>query len=74
MKLYVWEAVGCDWTCGIAVAAADTVEDARKAIAAEAAAGGRAWLHWIEKDVAGPPDRVHDLDAGPAAAVCAGGG
>lgn len=33
MKLFVWEDVLCDWTCGMAFAVAKSVDDARTAIA-----------------------------------------
>lgn len=32
LKLYVWEDYGCDYTCGIAFALAESVEEARKSI------------------------------------------
>lgn len=35
LKLYVWEDMSCDYTCGIAVALAHSVEEARKLIMAQ---------------------------------------
>jgi len=32
MKLYVWENVLCDWTCGIAFALANSLEEAIKLV------------------------------------------
>ena len=32
MKLYVWEEVLCDWTCGVVFAMAYSVEEARKLV------------------------------------------
>jgi hypothetical protein len=29
LKLFVWEGVFCDWTCGVAFALAETPEEAR---------------------------------------------
>lgn len=33
-KLYVWEDVLCDWTCGVIFALAPTLEDARRIVLA----------------------------------------
>lgn len=35
MKLYVWENVLCDWTCGIIFATANSVEEAREIVLKE---------------------------------------
>jgi hypothetical protein len=36
LKLYVWEDVLCDYTCGVMFALAESVEQAREVIRAEA--------------------------------------
>ena len=69
MLLFVWKSVGCDYTCGIAVAAATSVEEARKVIL------DRIKESWekesIGRDIAEVPDEILAL---PAGHYCYGGG
>ena len=67
-KLYVWDDVLTDNTSGIAVAVAETVEQARATILAKAEGYEKKEL---AKDIAEEPNEVLDL---PAAAYCWGGG
>jgi hypothetical protein len=66
MKLFVWEDVFCDYSCGIAVAMANTVEEARAVL--QKAFGS---LNWISNEIMRPPDKIHEE---PAGAYSMGGG
>ena len=67
-KLYVWRDVLTDYTSGIAVAAATSVEEARSVLVQQADDYEVAPL---ARDIAKAPDRVLEL---PAGAHCWGGG
>lgn len=69
MKLFVWDSVLTDYTSGIAVAAAETIEDARRVLLAVAETEGDAGALASDLDLYEP--RVLDL---PAGAYCYGGG
>jgi len=87
MKLYVWtENILADYTSGMAVAVAETVDEARKVILKYAhdvywAPNERNNEFWwdfrdremktLEKNLAASPDRIEDF---PAAALIGGGG
>lgn len=70
MRLYVWESEFLkDWSSGMAVACAETVEEARGLVLA-AAVGDFCEQEKMGRDLARDPDRVLDL---PAAVYCWGG-
>ena len=64
MKLFVWEGVLCDHTCGMMVALAHTVEEARAELLA--------LKPGVEDDINEEPE-VIELDK-PFACYCYGGG
>lgn len=57
MKLYVWKNVLADWTDGIAIALANSPEEARQLIVAEMKADGYAERY--ASDLDGPPEVYH---------------
>lgn len=70
-KLFIWEDVLCDYTCGIAVAMAHDVDEAREVLLDVARN-----RHWDQStalggSIAKKPDKIYDV---PAAAFCWGGG
>ena len=67
-RLYVWEDVLVDWDSGIAVAAARSVDEARKTLLNHAEANFED-VDTFARDIAKEPTKVLDL---PAAAYCWG--
>lgn len=67
MKLYVWENVLCDWTCGIAFALAPNKEEAIKAIEAE-------YSFSIPELRTEKPKVIDTNRKTPVAFTCSGGG
>ena len=63
MKLYVWDHVFCDYTCGVAFALAESVEHARELVKAEC---------YDDEDVDVEP-LVYDLNEPMCRAVWGGG-
>ena len=74
MKLFVWRNVLCDYTCGIAVALATNVEEARSVILRDMSTKEQRY-HWyqeeLENEIAKPPDKVVNR---PFGIHCRGGG
>ncbi len=68
MKMYVWtKEIMRDWSSGMAVGVAETVEEARAAILADAYGeweGFDRMTSQLAQDLAADPDAVYDLPAG----------
>lgn len=62
LKLYVWEGVLCDWSCGVAVALAYDVGHARRLIKAQ--------IPYETNEF----DRDPQIYTNPTAVTCNGGG
>jgi len=62
-KMYVWEDVLCDWSCGMIVAYAESVEQAREIVRKE-------HEEYIYAETYGDPIEI----SGPAAFYVYGGG
>jgi hypothetical protein len=60
LKLYVWEGILCDYTCGIAFALAESVEEARKLVIESEYEVNR--TH-VEEDIKGEP-KIFDTPKG----------
>ena len=68
MKLFVWEEVLCDYTCGVVFAMAPTKEEALKLLKKELTKDGTSWKY---KEIAGEEPIVYK---GKACGYCTGGG
>jgi len=64
MKLYVWTGVLCDYTCGMAFAIADSVEDAIQIIATQGKTDGhqeRSMSEYEIEQIRSEPPTVYEL-------------
>ncbi len=55
LRLYVWEGVLCDYTCGMIVALAPDLPTARRLVRSRAARGGGCFTDDIEDALKGRP-------------------
>jgi hypothetical protein len=67
LKLYVWEDVLCDYTCGMAVALAHNEDEARSLLV-------KATYDFNAGYFAKEPDHVHEMTDGPVVYMVSGGG
>lgn len=66
LKLYVWDGVLCDWTCGVAFALASSPEEAKKQLLEQIDES-----HWDGLKLDGEPYTEYDE---PFGGFCYGGG
>lgn len=71
MKIYVWDDFGCDYTCGIAVCIASSLEEAFEIIEKKLEEDGNSFMMSGSADYFGKPTRI--LDVEPSVFYASGG-